>query len=174
MTQKHTATSSCLRKILMGILVILASTVVGQKQDQGILEGAHRLQLVHHPANVAIHSVDHRRVDGHFDGLELLLLRRKFAPGQRPVDLARSQLLERVREVIGWADFLFEGWKRMMDQAKLSLAPPAFSPDHVPAYPVAVGVAGNVRGGSVQREMRRGETEVMKKRVVGMVPRVFL
>jgi TonB-linked SusC/RagA family outer membrane protein len=33
MTQKHTATSSCLRKILMGILVILASTVVGQKQD---------------------------------------------------------------------------------------------------------------------------------------------
>ena len=42
-----------------------AGAVVGEEKDQRVLEGAHRAELVEHPADLAVHPVDHRRVDLH-------------------------------------------------------------------------------------------------------------
>ena len=60
-----------------------AGAVVGQEEDQRVLEGTHRAELVQHPADLAIHPVDHRGVNGHLRRLEFALLVGRACPTAR-------------------------------------------------------------------------------------------
>ena len=70
-----------------------AGAVVRDEENQRVLEGAHRLDLVEHAADLPVHAVDHRGVDRHLGRLESLLLLGQVRPGHGPVHLARTDLL---------------------------------------------------------------------------------
>ena len=65
--------------------------VVGQEEDERVLERAHRIELIEHPADLAIHSIDHRRVDRHLRRLEMLAARSSSSSQRRPVHLVRAE-----------------------------------------------------------------------------------
>ncbi len=71
--------------------------VVGQEDDQRVVPGAHLADLLEHAADLAVHAVDHGRVDGHLGGLELLLLGRQVVPGDGVLDLAGAEHVEPLR-----------------------------------------------------------------------------
>ena len=51
---------------------------------------------------------------------------------------------------------------------------PAFLAQRIPAGEVRLAVAGDVLGRRLQREVRRGEREVLEERLVGVLLGVFL
>ena len=85
-----------------------AGAVVGEEQDQRIVEGAHGAKLPEHAADLAVHAINHRGVDRHFDRLELALLVGQVAPGDGTVHFARPELLQRIGEMIRRADFALD------------------------------------------------------------------
>ena len=62
--------------------------VVRQEEDQGIVQCVHAPDLVEHSANLAIHAIYHRRMDGHLRRLEFVLLVGPRLPIDGPMDLA--------------------------------------------------------------------------------------
>lgn len=52
--------------VLLVMIHLSRPSVVAEKEYQGVLFFAYHSNLVHQPADLAIHTVDHRGVDGHF------------------------------------------------------------------------------------------------------------
>jgi len=71
--------------------------VVGREEDQRVFNGAHRLELRDHAADLLIHAVHHRGVDRHLRGLKLALSAGQLAPRHGAVYLVGPEL----RDVLG-------------------------------------------------------------------------
>ena len=151
-----------------------AGAVVGGEEDEGVLVGAHRLQLGDDASDLTVHAVDHGGVDGHLRRLEAALLVIQRIPGQGAVHLARAQPLDGRGEGIGRADFTFDGGERGAGDAGLLHARVAFGAHAVPAGQILVPVFGDVLRQGVQREVRRDEGHVMEEGLVRVVGRVVL
>ena len=54
--------------------------IVGHKEDERIIERAHRLDLLQHAADFDVQAMHHRRVNRHLGGLKLPLPLRKCIP----------------------------------------------------------------------------------------------
>ena len=91
------------------------------------VERAHRLELVEHAADLAVHAVDHRRVDGHLRRLERPLLGGQLLPGQRPVHLARAELLDGVGEGVRRADVALDRRQRAAHESQAPASAPALA-----------------------------------------------
>ncbi|OPZ07452.1 MAG: hypothetical protein BWZ10_02824 [candidate division BRC1 bacterium ADurb.BinA364] len=120
-----------------------AAAVVGEKQDQRVVEFSQGFEGCDQPPDIPVHSVDHRGVDRHFQ-IEGLLVRDAF-PGRIAL-VARRQ----------GAGFAIE--QPQADHALVSLfAQP------IPPAKVAPAIPGDVLGPGVQRIMRRVVGQIEKK-----------
>ena len=120
---------------------VAVGAVVGQEEDEGVVELAGLLQVVEHAADVLVHVVDHRRVYRHALGFRSLLGSAQAVP-LRPRRMA------------------FEHRRVGSDQAELLHALETFAAQRVVAVLVARLVLGDVGVVRVQRPVRRGEGEV--------------
>ena len=150
-----------------------ARSVVREEQYEGVLERAHRAELVEHPADLLIHAVDHRGVDRHLRGLEPALNLGEPFPRNRPVQFALAQLRDGVGECIGRAEILVERRQGPDLQTQLPLAYVPFLPQPIPANKIPVFVARDVIGFGMQRKVGRVEREVLEEWPVGIPGRVL-
>ena len=124
-----------------------AAAVVGQEEDQGVVETAGFLECRHDLANAPIHAVDLGGIDLH----------RALEPGPflagniRPGGHARVALGDRP---VGF------------DQPEFDQPLAPFGADRVPAGGVAAPVAGDVLRQRVQRPVGRGVGHVEEERIV--------
>ena len=137
-----------------------AGTIVREEHDEGVFEGLGGFEVGDDAADFLVHAVDHGGVDGHFGGLEALLFGGEFFPGERVIDFAGAEEGEVVREVVGRADFGFEGGEGGGLEAEFLLALMTLGAEFVPAVEVEVAVFGDVLGEGLEGEMRRGVSEV--------------
>ena len=151
-----------------------AGAVVGREEDDGVLVGAHGFELGDDAADLRIHAVDHRGVDGHLGGLEAALLVGEFSPWQWAVHFAGPELGDGIREGVGRPDFAFEGGEGGVRDAQALLALVASGAEGFPAGEILVAILGDILRQGLQREVRRNEWDVMEERLVLMVGRVVL
>ena len=87
-----------------------AGPVVGQEEDQRVVERVHRPDLIDDAADLAVHAIDHRRVNRHLRRLERLLLVGQFVPGQAAGSLRPGpSFLIGIGKVIRRPDFALDG-----------------------------------------------------------------
>ncbi|OQB97472.1 MAG: hypothetical protein BWX80_04121 [Candidatus Hydrogenedentes bacterium ADurb.Bin101] len=119
--------------------------IVGQKQDQRVLEAAHSFQLVHQPADISVHAVHLRRINRH---LQVHFI---------PLRVTESGPLRRFG--VGWRQRPCR-----VNQAKLFHPLVTVRTQCRPAVPVAAPVPGDIRLVGVQRPVRRVIGEVQEER----------
>ena len=146
-----------------------AGTVIGGEEDEGILVSAHGLELSDDAADLLIHTVDHRGVDGHLRGLEVALLIGEFGPRERAVHFAGTEFLHRVGEGVGRADVTFEGRQRGIGYAHDLLAGETRGAQGFPAGEILVTIFGDVLRQGLQGEVRGDERDVVEERLIGVV-----
>ena len=154
-----------------------ACSIVRGEKDEGVLKSTHRFQLRDDPADLAVHPVDHRGMDRHLGRLETPLGVREVDPRQRPVDLVRAQLLQRVRKRIGRSDRGLHRREPGGDEPHFLLPPEARLAHGVPPGKVAVAILVDVLRRRVQREVRREKGDVLEERpgcmTLGVVLQAF-
>ncbi len=151
-----------------------AGTVVGEEEDQRVLECVHREELVEDPADLAIHPVDHRRVDRHLAGLEIALSRVEDGPGERSVQLVRAEFLDGVGERIRRAQVAFHRGQPGPPDLQALEPTPALVSQGVPAGEVGVAIAGDVARRRLEREVRSREGDVAQEGLRPVMIRVIL
>ena len=151
-----------------------AGPVVGEEQNQRVVEGIHRAELLKHATDLAIHPVDHRGVDRHLRGLKLSLLVGQPAPGQRPVDFRRSECLQRLGKVVRRPHFRFHRRQPARHNPQALNSPPSLPADRLPPLAVFFPIPGDVCRRRVQREVGGRERQIMEERPVGVFLRVLL
>ncbi len=77
-------------------------------------------------------------------------------------------------EVVGWPDLAFDLGKLPFHEPKFLLLLPTSLPDFIPALKVSRPVTLDVLGQGMQREVRSGESEVVKEGFIGMLLGMFL
>ena len=150
------------------------AAVVTEKQDQRVIEGVHRLQLLDHHPHRLIDRVDHGGMNRHLGRLEGLLLRSQLIPGQRPVDLAGAELLDRIRKGIGRAEIPLHRRKGSCNDPPLHQPLVAGLLHHIPACLVAGSVFFNQLWRRLEGKVRRSEGDVAEKRRARMLPGMLL
>src|SRR5690606_24687373 len=78
-----------------------AGTIVGGEQDERVVMGTHGLELLKDPADLAVHAINHGRVNRHLGRLKAALLLGQSLPGQGVLHFAGTELFKGVGEVIG-------------------------------------------------------------------------
>ena len=87
-------------RIRVGIMAVAAhhhfraGAVVGQEEDHRIVQHLHRPELIQNLPDLAIHAIDHGRMNRHFHRLVFFLIRGQILPSGRFLDLARPKGLE--------------------------------------------------------------------------------
>ena len=88
--------------------IVGVRAVVGQEEDHRVVERVHGPQLFEHAADLAVHPVDHRRVDRHLGRLEPSAARRSvrstrpacsISPGPTVVQQLRLEVARRAASV---------------------------------------------------------------------------
>ncbi len=143
-----------------------ARAVVGDEADQRVFERSHRSDLVDDPADLAIHPVDHRRVNGHLVRLESLLAVAQFGPRNGTGQLVGAELLVRFGKRIRRSDIpLDRGEGRAADPQFLHPIPSSVA-KRIPAGEVGRLVFRDVLGRSLDREVGRGEGDIAEERLI--------
>ena len=121
--------------------------------------------------------MNHRGVDCHLLGLECLLLVRELSPGNGLVDFAGSENFQCIGEMIGRPQVsLWLGKIRcafLIEQPHLAHLHPALSPNRIPTRGINRIVNRDVFRERVKWEMGSGKCEVVEKRLVRVIRRVF-
>ena len=148
-----------------------AGSVVGGKEDEGVLDGAHGLELIEDATDFPIHPFDHGGVDFHLGGLEFLLGGRQRIPGDGAGDFVGIHFGDElgVRQVPVGNHGGFGRGVVGRDDAEFACADPAPFADEIPTDVVAGALAGDVPGGCLEREVRGGEGEVSEERLAGVL-----
>ena len=147
-----------------------ARTVVAREQNERVVERIQRLEGGEDPADLAVHRLDHRCMDRHLRGLELLLLGREIGPWKRPVHLTRTELVERVGlGLVGRPHVALRlGCRCGRDLHALQTAGPRL-PHRVPSGPIPLPVLPDQLLRCLERKVRRRERHVVEKRLASMV-----
>ena len=148
--------------------------IVRGKEDHGVLEHTHGLELIHKTPHLAIDPIHHGRVNRHFRGLESTLLIGQIVPRQRAIDLTGPQFPERIRKVIRRPHIRFQPGQGGVDDPQFLLPDISFPAHRVPTVQVGVSVACNIFRQGVQRKMRCNKGHIMKERTIGVLILVFL
>ena len=152
-----------------GIMAIIShhhfrrGTVVGQKQDDSILQGLHFAQLVEDSTNLLIHAVHHRGMDSHLRGLKLLLFFGEVWPEHRNSDFAWSVLFDLFGEWVRWSQCSFHGAETSIREVERLLFGPSLFADFLPAFQILLLVLCNIFRQCLQRKMRRREGDVLEE-----------
>ena len=153
-----------------------ARTVVGRKHHNRIFQSAHRLELIQHAANLAIHPVNHGRVNRHLGGLKSLLFLAQSIPRDRARHFISADLLVQFLfgEVpVGYFTRLAVA-QGAIHQAHLQLALVALLANHIPAHEISVAIPCDVLGRRLQWKMRHSEGEIGEKGLAGKLRGVIL
>ena len=121
------------------VAVVGARPVVGQEQDEGVVERAHLGQPRQQPPDVPVHPVDHRRVDGHLQVERVLLGLAQALPWPIVIDVAPERPAVPVHVVLRRAEARIRG-----NDPELLHARVALRPHRVPAPAVRAAVARDV------------------------------
>ena len=116
--------------------------------------------LADDPADLAIHAVDHRGVNRHFDRLKCTLFVSETFPRQRAVDFAGAKGSRNVREAIRRADAELHVREPAADEADFLNTVPALGACRVPSHVVTPEVPYDVFRQSLEWKMRRVEGDV--------------
>ena len=81
---------------------LCAGAVIGGEEDQRVVPAIHCAQLGEDTTDLLVHPVDHGCVDGHFGGLEVLLLGRQVLPRKWEFALTGSEGFVSLWETVGW------------------------------------------------------------------------
>ena len=146
-----------------------AGAIVGEKQDERVLHRVHRLKLRQHPADLLVHAVDHRGVDGLFRGLKLLLLVREAFPWHGMPRLTRPEDLQIALLAARGDDLRLRIRQGRVHQPQFLHALESRRPRGRPALRVGVLVLVDVLLRCLHREMRCRESEVGEEGRVGML-----
>ena len=149
--------------------------IVAGKENQRVVPGAHRADLLNHAPHLPIERLHHRRIDRHFFSLKCLLLGRERLPRQRPIHLAGAEQRQRLGGGwIGGTALLFQRRKSAGDQPSLCEPLVSCLPHRIPAGPITLAVFRDQIGRRLDREMRGGEGQILKEGVALMVARMLL
>ena len=148
--------------------------IVAGKENQRVVPGAHRADLLNHAPHLPIERLHHRRIDRHFFSLKCLLLGRERLPRQRPIHLAGAEQRQRLGGGwIGGTALLFQRRKSAGDQPSLCEPLVSCLPHRIPAGPITLAVFRDQIGRRLDREMRGGEGQILKEGVALMVARML-
>ena len=139
-----------------------------------VFQRAHGLELVQHPANLAVHPVDHRRVNRH------LVAWNRFWSSLNP-----SQATARATSLVlicsrNSSSGVPVGQLTWIAVAKAQFTRPistgggGVARGSCPSPRVTVAIARDVVGRGLQREVRRGEGQIQRRTAGRMIRRVVL
>ena len=135
-----------------------AGSVVREKEYERVFQLSVVAQRFDKASDIAVHNVDHGRIDGHASCQVVLLFFRKLFPG-RDRSCAVDELACRHYAPAG--GLLFVGQQSQTAQTRLSLLP-----DRIPAFQIDLHVMIDAFAGSLQREMRGVVCHVQEERFV--------
>ena len=123
-----------------------AGAVVRQEDHHRVPVGAHVPKLLEHAADLPVHPVDHRRVNGHLRSLELLLLLGELLPRHGIARFPRADPLLQLLlgEVPARNRVWLERRQLAVDQPHLPHPPPTGIAHAVPTPPVPLPIPGDV------------------------------
>ena len=141
----------------------VASAPLSERKKTTVSSSAHRADLVEHAANLAIHPIDHRRVDRHLRGLESLLLVGQFFPRHRMLDFARTIRLHHFGFEVTRLEAYVERHRSQLTMPISRSRCQRRCAHHVPAFEIPVSITINIFLHGMQREVRRRERQVLKE-----------
>ena len=122
------------------------AAIVGEDQDQGVVELAQRRKLIRQPPDIAVERRDHAGIDLHIAGVEPLLAGAERVPGLRAEGKGRQL------GVLG-------------NDARRLLPRQPLGPHGVPALVEAALIMVAVGGAGLQRRVGAGEGELQEERL---------
>ena len=131
--------------------------------------------IVHHPADLSVHAMDHGRVQRHFDRLKFLLLLASGSSTARHGPLPRVRFSRAIAPRAGSSCGMMPGSRAESEQS----IRPSFSSFHNapgakrPNPPVTVLVKGDVLRRRLQRVMRREKRQIEEERLLTMRDLMF-
>ena len=146
------------------VAVVGARPVVGQEQDEGVVQSVHLAEPGQEPADVLVHPVDHRRVDGHLQVERVLLGVAQALPFPIVVDVAPERPAVPVHVVLRRAEARVRGNDPQLAHARVPLRA-----HRVPAPAVRAAVARDVLFPGLQRIVRDVVRHVEEERLAALL-----
>ena len=125
-----------------------AGSVIGEKQDQGVISLSNFIENIHKSPDVLIHVVDHGGIHLH---AQLL-----------PLQVAGFALFPRLRQAVPLLDSPV-----LIDQSEFFLAGKSLLSQHVPPLGVFAFVLRDILWLRMQRVVRSGVRQIVKERLSG-------
>ena len=146
-----------------------ACAIVGQEENDRVVERLERAKLIEHATNLVIHAIDHRGMHRHLGGLKLLLLGRQFVPLHGVGHFTGADALQQggLGQVPCGHRVRLQRRQRGIQDAHLFHAFPTALAQRVPTGAVGIAIFGDVFRQRLYWKVGDGERKVVKKRPVG-------